>query len=69
MLRDSRPATRAPVHTRLKALIVLAILTVLLAVLQRTPLALLPHRTDDFVGGLAVGFAASALIGWLMSRD
>ncbi len=59
----------AALHPRLTWLLALTAITVLAALLQRTPLAPLPHSADGFVGGLAVGLAASAVVGWLMSRD
>jgi len=37
-------------------------------VLQRTSFAPLPHGSDDFLGGLAVGLALSALIARVVSR-
>lgn len=66
MLHDSHPTTRAPLGA--KGLIVVAIVAGLIAVLQRTSLALLPHGMDDFIGGLAAGLAVSALFAWYMSR-
>lgn len=69
MSTHPRPSERAALHPRLKALLVLIPIVALAALLQRTPLAPLPHRVDDFLGGLAVGLVLSGLIGWWAWRD
>lgn len=69
MTRTFPPAQRTALHPRLTLLLVLAAITGLIAILQRTPLAPLPHALDDFLGGLAVGLAVSGCIGWAMTRD
>ena len=46
----------------------MAVVAVLLALLQRTAFAPLPHGIDGFVGGLAIGLTLSTIIGWLMWR-
>lgn len=65
----SRSAQRTALHPRLTLLVVGAAITGLIAILQWTAMAPLPHALDDFLGGLAVGLAASGTIGWAMSRD
>jgi hypothetical protein len=62
MSRISPRVERAPEGARLKLLAALALVVGLIAVLQRSSLAPLPHGADDFLGGLAVGLALSALI-------
>jgi hypothetical protein len=69
MTRTFPPAQRAALHPRLTLLLVLAAVVGLMAILQRTAMAPLPHALDDFLGGLAVGLVASGYIGWAMSRD
>jgi hypothetical protein len=41
---------------------------VVVALIQRTPVAPLPHSADDFTGGVAVGLAVSAAMAWLAVR-
>ena len=82
MLIQNRPNPRDPAMTphsphtgrgtlppRLTLLLALAAVAVLVAVLQRTALAPLPHAADDFVGGVAVGLAVSAVMAWFAVRD
>jgi len=38
------------------------------ALIQATPLAVLPHSADDFVQGFALGIGISLVIGWLVIR-
>ena len=54
---------------RLTVLVALTLLSALFAVVQRTPLAPLPHGIDGFVTGLAIGFALSTIVGWFGSRE
>jgi hypothetical protein len=69
MTRTFPPARRMTLDPRLTAMLVLTAIVGLMVILQRTAMAPLPHALDDFLGGLAVGLAASAYIGWAMSRD
>lgn len=65
----SHSVRRDTLCTRVRRLLMAALAAAALALLQRTPLAPFSHGADDFVGGLAVGLAASTAIGWFASRD
>lgn len=69
MLIVSRTPSPAAFRARLRLLMVLTIVTVALAVLQRTAIAPLPASADGFVAGLAMAFVSGALVGWQVSRD
>jgi hypothetical protein len=56
------------VDPRMKLMLALTVVVGLPAVPQRTGAALLAPQADGFLGGLAVGLAASTVIGWVMSR-
>jgi len=53
---------------RLKILAVLGAMIIAVALIQATPLAVLPHSADDFVQGFALGIGISLVIGWLVIR-
>ncbi len=52
----------------LKYIAITAVVLVAIALIQYTPLAFLPHSTDDFVQGAAAGSVTALVIGWLISR-
>lgn len=64
----SHSAGHGALRMRIRWLLTAALAVGALALLQRTSLALFPHAADDFLGGLAVGLAASTAIGWLSTR-
>lgn len=68
MSRSSHPMGRTAYDPRLMVIAALAAVMGLVAVLQRTELALFPHGWDDFLGGVAVGLGVSTVWGWAMSR-
>ena len=53
---------------KLMTLMTVTLVVALLSLLQRTPLAPLPHSADGFIAGLAIGFGIVTLIGWFTSR-
>jgi high-affinity Fe2+/Pb2+ permease len=48
---------------------ILAAIVLVIALLQKTPLAFLPEGAADFTGGLAIGLAIGALIAWMAGRS
>ena len=52
-----------------RTITILAILAIILAAIQYTPLAFLSKDAADFVGGLAVGLSIGAIISWLATRS
>jgi hypothetical protein len=53
---------------RFKIAVVVIVLAALYALIQRTSLAPFSHTADDFVGGLATGFAIGGAITWFRDR-
>ena len=53
---------------KLKFIAVVAVILIAVALIQATPLAFLPHSTDDFVQGGALGGVTGLVILWLISR-
>jgi len=51
-----------------RTITVLAIAALLLAVVQKTPLAFLPKDAADFVWGLAGGLLIGMAVTWISSR-
>ncbi len=62
MSRPSDAAARRPLETSAKVLAVLAAVALLLVVLQHTGAAPLPHRVDDILEGVTIGFAVAVAI-------
>lgn len=52
-----------------RTIIVLAVLAIIAAVVQYTPLAFLSKDAADFVNGLAVGLTFGALVAWFVTRS
>jgi NhaP-type Na+/H+ or K+/H+ antiporter len=52
-----------------RAILVLAILALVVAILQKTPLAFLPEDAADFAWGCAIGLTIGAVISWLAERS
>jgi hypothetical protein len=52
-----------------RTILVLAVIAIVVALLQWTPLAFLPKDAADFVGGLAVGLSIGGIIAWLAGRS
>lgn len=64
----SPSAGRTLLDPRLTLLPAVAAVAVAVALVQRTPVAPLPHFTEDFPGGGTVGRALSAAPAWLAVR-
>jgi len=47
-----------------RTILILAVLALLVAIAQKTPLAFLSPDTADFVWGLTVGLGIGALVAW-----
>jgi hypothetical protein len=52
-----------------RTIIVLAVLAIIVALIQLTPLAFLSEDAADFAGGLAFGLTIGALVSWYVSRS
>lgn len=62
----SDPSARRPLETSEKVLGAAAVIALILALLQLSPIAPLPHGLDDFVGGLAVGLLIGVVINLML---
>ena len=49
-------------------LIALAVIALAIVLIQMTPLAFLPPKANDFVGGFAFGICLALAIVWLSNR-
>ena len=52
---------------RTKAIVILAVIAIVVAVLQLTPLRFLSKDAADFVWGLAFGLTVGAIFAWVAS--
>jgi xanthine/uracil permease len=66
MSRPSDPSARRPLETSEKVLAAAAVITLIIALLQLTSVAPLPHWLDDFVGGMAVGLLFGVVINLML---
>ena len=67
MLPVNRPVAAYPIGVRI--FLAGAIIAVLYSLVQRTPWAPFPHRSDAFVLGLAVGAAIVLAVATFASRE
>lgn len=68
MIPSPDPDMRPRVDSSVKVLAALAVVSALLALLQRTSYALLPGEAGDFLDGLTVGLTFGVVGGWFRSR-
>jgi hypothetical protein len=54
---------------RRKVITGLAIVAIVVAAMQKTPLAFLPVDAADFVWGLAGGLSIGAIVTWMMGPE
>lgn len=52
-----------------RTITVLAVLALIIAAIQKTPLAFLPEDAADFVWGLAGGLSIGAIVAWFAGRS
>lgn len=52
-----------------RTIYVLTVLALIVAVLQKTPLAFLPEDAADFAWGAAVGLTIGAIVTWIAGRS
>ena len=51
-----------------RTILVLAVIAIILAAIQYTPIAFLPKDGADFVSGLAIGLSIGAVVSWWTGR-